>query len=287
MGGGFGVGAETTGGTTGVTTTYGGGDGAAVGAATTTPAAPVDLETMAAGLPDQLVPGMDTMDVLKLLSGQQVVDEKPGSPWSAKRPKDTGDFNIKHDHNGDGHMCDPAAALQNLQTLKDVENGGRAGKKKGKKNKGGGGGGGGEEVNKDAQAARIGFEQCLNLIMPGLLHATDFSKEIPCHTQVARKQLGVIKKEVNSWQKRVAFTGNKRNQIGVTTKARAAIARYNGFQACLKEAIPTLHEELLGVDESKHEMPLVDVPAMKGAGKKRKKNNKDKDRRRRSRRLFY
>ena len=141
--------------------------------------APVDLQAMADNLPDQIVPGMDTMDVLKLLSGKSVVDDRPGTPWSAKRPKDTGDFNVKHDHDGDGHMCDPATALSNLQTLKDAENGVT---KKGKKGKGGGGGGG--PVDPDAHAARLGFEQCLNDIMPGLLKATDFSKQIPCHTKV-------------------------------------------------------------------------------------------------------
>lgn len=156
-----------------------GGDGGTTGdgAAGADAAAPVDLEAMASNLPEQLIPGMGTLDVLKLLSGQSVVNDKPGSPWSAKRPKDTGDFNVKHDHDGDGHMCDPAAALQNLQTLKNVEKGG------GKKGKKKGGGDGGGEVNPDAQAARIGFEQCLNDIMPGLLRATDFSQQIPCHTQ--------------------------------------------------------------------------------------------------------
>lgn len=94
--------------------------------------------------------------------------------------------------------------------------------------------------------------------------------------EVGKKQLTALKRTALSWQKRLAET-HGRNVIGVASKARRAIAVYNGFQACLKEAIPTLHEEVLGTDESKHAMGLVEVPQLKG-GKKKKK--KEKDRRR-------
>ena len=40
-----------------------------------------------------------------------------------------------------------------------------------------------------------------------------------------------MKRTVNQWQKRVDQTGNGKNQIGVTSKARNAVAQYNGFQA--------------------------------------------------------
>lgn len=239
-----------------------GGDSAGAGAGVSN--AP-NLEEMAKTLPEQLVPGMDTLDVLKLLSGQTVVNDKPGSPFGAKRPRDTGDFNVKHDHDGDGHMCDPAAALRHLQVLKNLERGG--GKKSKKKNKDEHG-----PVDPDAAAARLGFEQCLNDIMPGLLRATDFSREIPCHTHLAQKKHAEMKREVLRWHKRLQQTGHSKNEIGVATKTRKATAVYNGFTVCLKEAIPTLHEALLGTDESQHQMELVKVPGLKGGNKK--KNNR-------------
>lgn len=197
---------------------------------------------MAAGLPNLLVPGMPTLDVLKLLSGQPVVNDKPGSPWSGKRPKDTGDFNVKHDHGGDGHMCDPGAALRHLQKFKNAEKKGTKNSKDREKDED-------EGEGSDARAARQGFEQCLNDVMPGLMHATSFAKPIPCHTAIARTRLRAVKKTALDWLKRLKHTGQSKNEIAVATKTRRAVGTYNGFQACLKDAIPTLHEEILGVDE--------------------------------------
>lgn len=138
--------------------------------------------------------------------------------------------NIKHDHGGDGHMCNPDTALHSLGMLKQNEAaamaGGRGGKKKkGSKKKS-------EKAIEDVQEAteaRIGFERCLHAIMPGLTTTDSFQSEITCHTKVAMAQMKALKRQAESLNKRLQFTkGN--NEIKVAQKARNAVAMYNGFQ---------------------------------------------------------
>jgi len=200
-----------------------GADGGAGGGQPTT-----DFKSLAADV-GEIVPGMDTADILKMLSGETIVNDNPGTPWSAKRPETgAGGFQVSHDHEGDGHMCDPGAALSHLQTLRASEKkaGARAGKGKGGKK-----GGGGDDA--DAQSARVGFEQCINEVMPGLMTAADFSKPIMCHTKVARAKLLTMRRTADQWSKRLSQTSG-RNVIGVATKTHRAILLHNGFAACLK-----------------------------------------------------